>query len=92
MRLAQGHNAVTPVRLEPAAPRSGVKYSKTESLRSLDKRRTYPLSTTLLRSCTCFELRTEIFNNKVRVTSKGSNQPAHMRRLIRAFASRLNIL
>ena len=33
--LAQGHNAVTPVRLEPAAPRSRVKHSTTEPLRSL---------------------------------------------------------
>ena len=32
---AQGHNAVTPVRLEPAAPRSRVKHSTTEPLRSL---------------------------------------------------------
>ena len=31
--LAQGHNAVTPVRLEPAAPRSRVKHSTTEPLR-----------------------------------------------------------
>ena len=35
MCLAQGHNAVTPVRLEPAAPRSRVKLSTTEPLRSL---------------------------------------------------------
>ena len=34
MCLAQGHNAVTRVRLEPA-PRSRVKYSTTEPLRSL---------------------------------------------------------
>ena len=34
MCLAQGHNPVTPVRLEPAAPRSRVKYSTTEPLRS----------------------------------------------------------
>ena len=34
----------------------------------------------------------EISNNVVRATSKGSDQPAHTRRLIRAFASRLNIL
>ena len=34
MCLAQGHNAVTPVRLEPAAPRSRVKHSTTEPLRS----------------------------------------------------------
>ena len=35
MCLAQGHNTVTPVRLEPAAPRSRVKHSITEPLRSL---------------------------------------------------------
>ena len=34
MCLAQGHNAVTPVRLEPAASRSPVKHSSTEQLRS----------------------------------------------------------
>ena len=33
--LAQGHKAVTPRRLEPAAPLSRVKHSTTESLRSL---------------------------------------------------------
>ena len=35
MRLAQGHNAVTPVRLEPAAPWSRVQHSTTEPLCSL---------------------------------------------------------
>ena len=35
MISAQGHNAVTPVRLEPAALRSRVKRSTTEPLRSL---------------------------------------------------------
>ena len=35
MCLAQGHNAVKPVRLEPAAPLSQVKHSTTEPLRSL---------------------------------------------------------
>ena len=34
----------------------------------------------------------EISNNVVCATSKGSDQPAHMRSLIRAFADRLNIL
>ena len=34
----------------------------------------------------------EISNNVVCVTSKASDQPAHMRSLIRVFASRLNIL
>ena len=32
---AQGHNAVTPVRLEPAAPQCRVKHSTTEPLCSL---------------------------------------------------------
>ena len=34
----------------------------------------------------------EIYNNLVCATSKGSDQPAHTRSLIRAFACRLNIL
>ena len=34
----------------------------------------------------------EISNNEVCATSKGSDQPAHTRSLIRAFASRLSIL
>ena len=33
-----------------------------------------------------------ISNNLVCATSKASDQPAHMRSLIRAFACRLNIL
>ena len=39
-----------------------------------------------------YEPRHEISNNVVCVTSKGSDQPAHTRRLIRAFAGRLIIL
>ena len=39
-----------------------------------------------------FEPRHEISNNVVCATSKASDQPAHTRSLIRAFASRLNIL
>ena len=39
-----------------------------------------------------FEPRHEISNNAVCAISKGSDQPAHMRSLIRAFASRLKIL
>ena len=34
--LLKDHNAVTPVRLEPTAPRSRVKHSTTEPLRSLN--------------------------------------------------------
>ena len=37
MCLAQGHNAVTSVKLEPAAPRSQVKHSTTEPLRSHER-------------------------------------------------------
>ena len=37
MRLAQGHNAMTPVRLEAAATRYRVKHSTTEPLRSEDE-------------------------------------------------------
>ena len=39
-----------------------------------------------------YELWHENSNNVVCATSKGSDQPAHMRRLIRAFASRFGIL
>ena len=39
-----------------------------------------------------FEPVYEISNNFVCATSKGSDQPAHTRRLIRAFASRLSIV
>ena len=39
-----------------------------------------------------YEPQHEISNNMVCATSKASDQPAHMRSLIRAFASRLNIL
>ena len=37
MCLAQGHNPVAPVRLEPMAPQSWVKHSTTKPLRSLEK-------------------------------------------------------
>ena len=39
-----------------------------------------------------FEPPHDISNNVVCATSKASDQPAHMRSLIRAFACRLNIL
>ena len=41
---------------------------------------------------TIYEPLHEISNNVVCATTKASDQPAHMRSLIRAFASRLNIL
>ena len=39
-----------------------------------------------------YEPRHEISNNEVCATSKASDQPVHMPNLIRAFASRLNVL
>ena len=39
-----------------------------------------------------YEPRHEVSNNVVCATSKALDQPVHMRSLIRAFASRLNIL
>ena len=41
---------------------------------------------------TVYEPQRENSNNVVCATSKASDQPAHTRSLIRAFASRLNIL
>ena len=38
-----------------------------------------------------YELRREISNNVVCATIKGSDQPAHIRNMIRAFARCLNI-
>ena len=46
----------------------------------------------LIRRPIISEPRHKISNNVVCATSKGSDQPAHTRSLIRAFASRLNIL
>ena len=39
-----------------------------------------------------YKLVREIYNNVVCATSKGSDQPAHTRSLIRAFARRLKCL
>ena len=69
---------MTPVRLEPVAPRSRVKHSTTEPLRSLITHIIEPVH--------------EISNNVVSATNKASDQPAHTRSLIRAFASRLSVL
>ena len=44
------------------------------------------------RSVSIYELWHKISNNTVCATSKSSDQPAHTPSLIRAFASRLNIL
>ena len=39
-----------------------------------------------------YEPRHEVSNNVVCATSKASDQPAHKRSLVRAFASHLNII
>ena len=46
----------------------------------------------LFLSTIIIEPRNEISNKVVCATNKASDQPAHMHSLIRAFASRLNIL
>ena len=51
----------------------------------------HKLVSLILQSST-YEQQHEISNNVICATSKASDQPAHMRSLIRAFASRLNIL
>ena len=47
---------------------------------------------TTVQAKSIYEPRHEISNNVVCATSKASDQPAHTRSLIRAFASRLHIL
>ena len=78
--------------------RSALKYAK------FSKIVTYALSN--LSGCNCigkfeprsrhilspYEPRHEISNNVVCATSKTSDQPAHTRSLIKAFAGRLNVL
>ena len=54
--------------------------------------RIYTVSPEPLLLAYTYEPRLEIFNNVACATSKVSDQPAHMRSLIRAFASRLNVL
>ena len=90
---AQGQNAGTQVRLETATPLSRVKHSTTEPLRSPKKESTpsqikifFPVENVLI------EPVHEISNNVVCATNKDSDQSAHMRSLIRAFACRLSIL
>ena len=52
----------------------------------------YGITPVYLRESSMYEPQNEISNNVVYATSKGSDQPAHARSLIRAFASRLDIL
>ena len=70
-------------------------FSATSAMVSRFTRTASPFGCTFL-SCThkiiIIEPVHEISNNVVCGTSKGSDQPAHTRRLIRAFASRLSIL
>ena len=54
----------------------------------------YKYTNKMQRICYMYKIepRHEISNNVVCATSKASEQPAHPRSLIRAFASRLNII
>ena len=95
--LDQGHNAVPLERLEPTTPQSPVKHSSTQPPHSF-----YPLAEISLFHISDIHHfhaknkinvpRNEISNNVVCATSKISDQHAHTCSLIRAFASRLNIL
>ena len=64
-------------------------------LKNTPEKFTHVINMSRVKSCRyydTFEPRHEISNNVVCVTSKVSDQPAHTHSLIRAFASRLNIL
>ena len=93
MCLAQGHNTVTPVRLKPAAPPliDMIKVVFVFCISVVFLKNEYGSCLWRVQSLT-YEPVHEISNNVVCVTSKASDQPAHMRRLIRAFASPLSIL
>ena len=67
------------------------RYSHKDSLKSISEMFMVVLNL-LLSIVVTYEPRHEISNNVVCATSKASDQPAHMRSLIRAFASRLHIL
>ena len=99
MCLAQGRNAMTQARLEPTTPRSRDKHSTTEPLRTHLLFDTHEISTNVInffvetKSCQQpYEPWHGVSNNVVCATSKVSDQPAHTRSLIRAFAIRLKIL
>ena len=53
---------------------------------------TWAIATFEIQAKTRYEQRQDISNNVVCATSKASDQPAHTYSLIKAFASRLNIL
>ena len=97
--MLKDHNTVKLVRLEPATPRSRVKHTTTEPLRSLHKGLDICVNNSTGRQFTQkiddmldFEAVHEISNNVVCATSKASDQPTNTHSLIRAFARRLNIL
>ena len=93
--LAQGHNIVMPVRLEPAAPRFRVKHSTTEPLCSLVSNipdDTFPISMK-----TCLNIHAQLHSGArglyfsliihlllyyVHVNSEGSDEAMQMCRLI----------
>ena len=58
----------------------------------IDKHMVGGITITISNLVKIFELRHEISNNVVCATNKASDQPVHKHSLIRAFASRMNIL
>ena len=78
MCLAQGHIAVTPVRLEPAAHRSRVKHSHTEPLRSLKISRACPYTLTMHLILTTKKKETKQKNkNKTKTKKNNSHVVLH---------------
>ena len=69
-------------------------WKNTELIYEIWKRQAYSIISADLDKTTglLFESVHEISNNVVGAISKASDQPAHMRSLIRAFACRLSIL
>ena len=65
MCLAQGHNAMMLVRLEPAAPQSRVKHSTTEPLRSLYIRFIKQIKSAILFLSSILEKRNKIWYQDV---------------------------
>ena len=65
---------------------------RTDGHTHADELKPIPVCSPLVKVRGIIEPQHVISNNVVCATSRGSDQPAHMRSLIRAFASPLNIL
>ena len=88
-------SVVVSFRVEPVLIKMSEKRNTVLPLNPFDpKSDTLPLSSPYVTMILIMKIepRHEISNNVVCATSKASDPPAHKRSLIRAFASRLNIL